>query len=116
LSATGRAPRLQSGDDNDVVQVLVSGCIVGATTSDQSQAGIVSWARAKVIPLCMDLPTSDLTGPLKTFQGRCLDLADMKRLVHDLDKDAEKQPGKERLDKIFNREWPRVEGRYRSSA
>jgi hypothetical protein len=29
--------------------------------------------RAKVIPLCMDLPTSDLTGPLKTFQGRCLD-------------------------------------------
>jgi hypothetical protein len=61
---------------------------------------------AKVVPLCMDLPTSDLTGPLKEFQGRCLDEPDVKRLVQDLNKATEKQLGKERLDRIFDRWWP----------
>jgi hypothetical protein len=32
---------LQLGEDYDVVQVLVLGCVVGATTGDQSQSGMV---------------------------------------------------------------------------
>ena len=53
---------------------------------------------AKVVPLCIDLPPSDVfKGPLTPFQGRALNEAGIRRLVHDLNQDTEKPMTKERL-------------------
>ena len=38
MVVSDRAPyRVQPGEDDDVVQVAVSGCVLGATTGDRSQ-------------------------------------------------------------------------------
>ena len=39
---------------------------------------------ARVVPLCIDMPPSDVTGPLADFQGRRLNQRDMRLLIHDL--------------------------------
>jgi len=65
---------------------------------------------AKIVPLCIDLPPSDVfKGPLTPFQGLALDEAGIRRLVHDLNQDTEKPMSKERLNKIFDRAWPDLE-------
>jgi hypothetical protein len=38
---------------------------------------------AKIVPLCIDLPFSDVTGPLAALQKRSLGKDDVKRLLHD---------------------------------
>jgi hypothetical protein len=65
-------------------------------------------AKAAVVPLCIDLPPSDLTGPLATFQGRFLDEDGVRRLVHDLSRDGEWKISTEGLNKLFNAMWPQV--------
>jgi hypothetical protein len=64
---------------------------------------------AKLVPLCIDLPPSDLIGPLSTFQARTLNKEGIRRLVHDVNKAAEKKIDQERLNGIFNAMWPILE-------
>lgn len=62
----------------------------------------------RVVPLCIDIAPSDVTGPLAAFQGRCLDRDGLWRLVRDIDGACEKSLG-DRLEKLFERMWPDVE-------
>jgi hypothetical protein len=75
------------------------------------EAGAVakSVEKGRVVPLCIDLPPSDITGPLEAFQGRSLDKDGVRRLVQDLNEAAEKKMPKERLDGVFNAMWPELE-------
>lgn len=63
----------------------------------------------RVVPLCIDLKSTDVTGPLSGFQARLLDKDGVRRLVRDLNEAAEKEMPKERLDGIFNAMWPELE-------
>jgi TIR domain len=64
---------------------------------------------ARVVPLCIDLPPSDVTGPLAAFQGRRLNEVDLKRLVHDLNATSEKPRAKDQVETIFGAMWPTLE-------
>jgi len=72
------------------------------------EAGAIakSLKKARVVPLCIDLPPSDITGPLVGFQIRSLDEHGIRRLVHDLNKSAERQIPEKALDGLFERMWP----------
>jgi TIR domain len=63
----------------------------------------------RVVPLCIDLPPTDVTEPLSTFQGRALDEAGVRRLVHDLNKETEKPLDNGRLDRVLDKSWPELE-------
>jgi hypothetical protein len=63
----------------------------------------------RVVPLCIDLKSAEVTGPLSGFQGRALDRDGVKRLVQDLNEAAEKKMPNERLDGIFKAMWPELE-------
>jgi hypothetical protein len=63
----------------------------------------------RVVPLCIDLPPPDITGPLAAFQGRSLDEAGVRRLVHDLNQMTEKPLARDRLDKVLDTYWPGLE-------
>jgi TIR domain len=75
------------------------------------EAGAVakSVKKGRVVPLYIDLLSTDITGPLEAFQGRSLDENGVRRLVHDLNEAAEKKMPKERLDAVFNAMWPELE-------
>jgi TIR domain len=60
---------------------------------------------AKVVPLLIDLPSTDLEGPLTAFQWRLLDEKDIRRLLHDLNKAAEEQVPEKALDRLFDATW-----------
>jgi hypothetical protein len=64
---------------------------------------------ARVVPLCVDLPPTDVTGPLAAFQGRSLDEPGVRRLVYDLNQETEKPLDKDQLDEVLDREWPDLE-------
>ena len=63
---------------------------------------------AKVVPLLIDLPSTDLKGPLTAFQWRLLDEKDVRRLVHDLNKAAEEQVAEKALDRLFDVTWEQL--------
>jgi hypothetical protein len=63
----------------------------------------------RVVPLCIDLKSTDVTGPLSGFQARLLDRDGVSRLVRDLNEAAEKKMPKERLDGLFKAMWPELE-------
>jgi hypothetical protein len=60
---------------------------------------------AKVVPLLIDLPSTDLKGPLTAFQWRLLDEKDVRRLVHDLNNAAEEHVAEKALDRLFDLTW-----------
>jgi hypothetical protein len=64
---------------------------------------------ARVVPLCIDLLPSQVTGPLSDFQGRQLDRHGVSRLVHDINAALEKPMPKEQMDTVFDVWWPRLE-------
>jgi hypothetical protein len=68
-----------------------------------------------VVPLCIDLKSAEVTGPLSGFQGRSLDEDGVRRLVQDLNEAAEKKMPKERLDGIFKNMWPDLEAAIREA-
>jgi len=63
---------------------------------------------AKVVPLLIDLPSTDLKGPLTAFQWRLLDEKDVRRLVHDLNKAADEQVAEKALDRLFDVTWEQL--------
>ena len=64
---------------------------------------------ARVVPLCIDLSFSEVTGPLSAFQGRPLDRDGVRRLVHDISAASEKPMTKEQMATVFDVWWPRLE-------
>ena len=64
--------------------------------------------KAKVVPLCIDLPPSDLTWPLAAFQGQPLDEEGMRHLVRDVSAASEKPMDKESLHDLFDAMWPKL--------
>jgi hypothetical protein len=64
---------------------------------------------AHVVPLCIDLSPSEVTGPLSAFQGRRLDRDGMSRLVQDISAASEKAMSPEQMATIFDAMWPRLE-------
>jgi hypothetical protein len=90
--------------------------IVCVTQANQHQPWLIFEAGAlaksvtegRVVPLCIDLLSTDITGPLVAFQGRSLDEDGMRRLVHDLNIATERQMPKELLDGLFSAMWPKL--------
>jgi TIR domain len=64
---------------------------------------------AAVVPLCIDLPPAEVTGPLVTFQGRSLDKEGMRRLVHDISSVREQPLDNDQVNVLFEALWPRLE-------
>jgi hypothetical protein len=64
---------------------------------------------ARVVPLRIDLSSSEVTGPLSDFQGRQLDRDGVSRLVHDVNAASERPMPVERIDTVFDAMWPRLE-------
>jgi hypothetical protein len=64
---------------------------------------------ARVVPLCIDLSFSEVTGPLSAFQGRPLARDGVSRLVHDISAASEKPMTKEQMATVFDVWWPRLE-------
>jgi TIR domain len=63
----------------------------------------------RVVPLCIGLSFSEVTGPLAAFQGRPLDRDGVSRLVHDINAASEKPMPAEQTTTIFDAMWPRLE-------
>jgi TIR domain len=64
---------------------------------------------ARVVPLCIDMAPSDITGPLEGWQGNRLEKEGMRRLVYDLN-DATGQPVPQvGLGNVFDAMWPQLE-------
>jgi TIR domain len=112
---------IRSGDrwNREIANALdeINFGIICVTKSNQAapwllfEAGALakSVTKGRIVPLCINLYPSDITGPLADFQSRRLDEADMKRLTHDLNDASETPMKKERLDAIFSAMWPRLE-------
>jgi TIR domain len=64
---------------------------------------------ARVVPLCIDLLPSDLSGPLATFQARSLTEDGMRRLVHDVSAVRKRPAPLGQVDELFDAMWPRLE-------
>ena len=64
---------------------------------------------ARVVPLRIDLTSSEVTGPLSDFQERQLDSDGVRRLVHDINAASERLMPAERVDTVFDAMWPRLE-------
>lgn len=70
---------------------------------------------ARVVPLCLDLAPADVTGPLSSFQGRCLDEDGMKRLVQEMMILRENPPAQGQIDCLFKAMWPTLESQVRKA-
>lgn len=66
---------------------------------------------ARLVPLCVDLASPEITGPLTTFQARKLDEEGMKKVVRELMLLREKPPPQAQADQIFQAMWPSLESK-----
>jgi hypothetical protein len=64
---------------------------------------------ARIVPLCMDLHPSDITGPLDAWQGLPFTEDGVRQLVHDVSAVTEKPMRTESLNRLFDRMWPDLE-------
>jgi hypothetical protein len=60
----------------------------------------------RVVPLCIDLGPTDVTGPLDAFQGHQLNEEGMRSLVQELMELRENAPD---ISRVFKRMWPELE-------
>jgi hypothetical protein len=97
--------------------------IVCVTRANQHEPWLIFEAGAlaksvelgRVVPLCIDLPFSEVTDPLSAFQGRRLDRDGMSRLVRDISAASEKPMSAEQMTTIFDAMWPRLEAAVREA-
>jgi hypothetical protein len=75
----------------------------------ESGALAKSVEEGRLVPLCIDLLPSDITGPLAAFQARRLHEADIMRLVKDLNAASEKPMPAGRVNDVFHLVWPDLE-------
>ena len=66
-------------------------------------------AFARVTPLCIDMETTDLSGPLSDWQARKLDRDGMKRVVSDINAATPKPLSRDALSNLFSLMWPGFE-------
>jgi hypothetical protein len=66
-------------------------------------------AFARVVPLCIDMETTDLSGPLSDWQARKLDRDGMKRVVSDINAATPKPLPRDALTNLFDLLWPEFE-------
>jgi hypothetical protein len=59
----------------------------------------------RLIPLTVDMPWSDVTGPLQPIQGHALDHDGVRRVVHALNAASERPMAGPALDETFERWW-----------
>ena len=109
---------IKSGDRwSDAVARSLDGTnfgIICVTRANQAEPWLVFEAgalakhleMARVVPLCIDLDPSEVTGPLAAFQGRVLDEAGMRRIVQDVSGASEKPIPIEMVNKVFEAMWP----------
>jgi hypothetical protein len=64
---------------------------------------------AHVVPLCIGLAPSQVTGPLMAFQGRSLNEDGMRRLIQDITTARENPMPKAQVDELFGAMWPRLD-------
>jgi hypothetical protein len=64
---------------------------------------------AHVVPLCIGLAPSQVTGPLKAFQGRSLNEAGMRRLVYDITMARQNPMPRAQVDELFDAMWPSLD-------
>jgi hypothetical protein len=64
---------------------------------------------ARIVPLCIDVSPTEVTGPLDAWQSRQLDKSGVKRLVYDLSAASENRMASADLDRLFERLWPDLE-------
>jgi TIR domain len=90
--------------------------IICVTAANQHQPWLVfeAGALAKrlelacVVPLCIDVSPSDITGPLAAFQWRRLNEDGMRRLVQDISKVREQPLESSQIDRLFDALWPQL--------
>jgi hypothetical protein len=91
--------------------------LVCVTASNQHQPRLMFEAgaiakrlqTARVVPLCIDIPPAEITGPLVAFQGRRLDMEGMRRLVRDISSVREDPLADGQIRMLFDALWPRLE-------
>lgn len=64
---------------------------------------------AHVVPLCIGVAPSQVTGPLEAFQGRALNKDGVRRLVHDITTARENPMPKAQVDELFDAMWPKLD-------
>lgn len=69
----------------------------------------------RVVPLCVDIPPSEVTGPLAAFQGRTLDEAGMRKLVQDVMAVREMPLSPERVNELFEAMWTTLESKVNAA-
>jgi hypothetical protein len=91
--------------------------IVCVTASNQHQPWLMFEAgalakrlqTARVVPLRIDLPPAEVTGPLLAFQGRCLDREGMRKLIRDINSARDEPLADDQIDTLFDALWPKLE-------
>jgi hypothetical protein len=75
------------------------------------EAGALSkrFDTARVIPLLLDLPASDVVGPLATFQAASGTKEDLSRTVHQVNDACPTPLDHARLNESFEMWWPKLE-------
>jgi hypothetical protein len=64
---------------------------------------------SRVVPLCIDLLPTDVTGPLTSFQGRKLDKDGIRKLVQELSRVRDTPLELDQIDNCFEALWPRLD-------
>lgn len=78
------------------------------------EAGAISQSqsmeKARVAPLLVGVATKDVPGPLAQFQCTAFEKADVRKLVHSINRASDEQVDARQLDEAFERHWPQLEG------
>jgi hypothetical protein len=64
---------------------------------------------ARLVPLFIDVASSEVTGPLEGWQGQRLDREGVRRLVYDLNEAADRSVPEGSLGDLFDAMWPQLE-------
>jgi hypothetical protein len=64
---------------------------------------------AHVVPICIDLAPSDITGPLAGYQAVRLDHDGMNRLVRDINAACERPMPPPNVEAVFEALWPQLD-------
>ncbi|MFD0276214.1 toll/interleukin-1 receptor domain-containing protein [Kitasatospora sp. NPDC127111] len=61
--------------------------------------------RARLVPFCIDLEPRDITGPLSNFQAIQMKRDSLRKLIRDINNEAERQVPERTISSLFNATW-----------
>jgi TIR domain len=64
---------------------------------------------ARVVPICINLASSDITGPLAGYQAVSLDHDGMNKLARDINAACERPMSRSDVDEVFESMWSRLD-------